>query len=283
VSAATATKGKEDAKPAGGGKACTYVKQTDVPRYPLREALRVARAISEQHAKQPTKPLEVAFALDLTPNAKVFEYITGASIAYGLTEGGAQADQISLTNLGRRIVAPTTNGDDVAAMREAVLRPRVIREFLTKYKNEAVPRDDIARNVLEDLGIPQGATERALKLIIDSASALGLIKQAKNGRKYVSLDAPAPAESVVGPVDTLSSDAEEADEEREDDIVGEVIGGQMEDRQGAVKETRPGAIFLGHGKKRGRWRSSKRSWTSSRSRTGSRSTSPTSADRFRTR
>lgn len=251
MSAATPAKGKEPSKPAGSGKQRTYVKQADVPRYSLREALRVARAISEQHAKQPTKPLDVAFALELTPNAKVFEYITGASIAYGLTEGGAQADQISLTNLGRRVVAPMTDGDDVAAMREAVLRPRVIREFLTKYNNEAVPRDDIARNVLETLGVPQGATERALKLIIDNASALGLIKQAKNGRKYVSLDTPAPAESVVGPVDTLSPDDEGADEEREDDIVGEVAGGQTEDRQRAVKETRPGAIFLGHGKKRG--------------------------------
>ena len=65
------------------------------------------------------------------------------------------------------------------------------------------------------------------------------------------LDTPAPVESVVGPVDTLSPDDEEADEEREDDIVGEVAGGQTEDRQGAVKGSRPGAIFLGHGKKRG--------------------------------
>lgn len=149
MSGTTPAKGKEASKPAGSGKHRNYVKQTDVPRYSLEETLKVARAISEQHAKQPTKPLDVAFALDLTPGAKVFEYVTGASIAYGLTEGGAQAEQISLTDLGRRIVAPTTEGDDLAAMREAVLRPRVIKEFLTRYNNEAVPRDDIARNVLE--------------------------------------------------------------------------------------------------------------------------------------
>jgi len=238
-------------EPTGDRKDRNYVKQSDFPRVGLSEALRIARAISEHYAKQPTKPLDVAFTLDLTPGAKVFKYLTGASIAYGLTEGGAQADQISLTDLGRRIVAPPTEGYDLVAMREAVLRPRVIKEFLSRYNGSPLPKDNIAYNVLREMGVASGATERALRLIIDNASALGLIKEAKNGRKYVSLDAPAPAESVVGPVDTLSLDDDETDEEREDDIVDEVAGGQTEERQRAVKETRPGAIFLGHGKKRG--------------------------------
>ena len=43
----------------------------------------------------------MAFALDLTPGAHVFKYLTGASVAYGLTDGAAQADQISLTDLDR--------------------------------------------------------------------------------------------------------------------------------------------------------------------------------------
>jgi hypothetical protein len=82
-------------EPTGDRKDRNYVKQSDFPRVSLSEALRVARAISEHYAKQPTKPPDVAFALDLTPGAKIFKYLTGASIAYGLTEGGAQADQIS--------------------------------------------------------------------------------------------------------------------------------------------------------------------------------------------
>jgi hypothetical protein len=210
VSLATPPGSKEP----GDGKNRNYVKQSDFPRVSLNEALRIARAISEHYAKQPTKPLDVAFALDLTPGAKVFKYLTGASIAYGLTEGAAQADQIALTDLGRRIVAPTAEGDDLVAMREAILRPRVIKGFLTKYNNEAVPRDDVARNVLERMGVSAGATECALRLIIDNASALGLIKEAKNGRKFVSLDSPAPApeEPAVGPMDTLALDDEETDE-----------------------------------------------------------------------
>src|SRR4051812_16357821 len=66
----------------------TKVMQTDVPAYSLDDALRVAQAISENYAFKPTAPLEVAAALNLTPSSSLFRMLTGASIAYGLTDGG---------------------------------------------------------------------------------------------------------------------------------------------------------------------------------------------------
>ena len=70
--------------------------------------------------------------MGMRPTTGQFKMLTGASIAYGFTEGGAQADLILLTDLGRRVAAPTEEGDDLAAKREALLRPRVVREFLEK-------------------------------------------------------------------------------------------------------------------------------------------------------
>ena len=68
---------------------------------------------------------DVATALQLMPKAGPFKMLTGAAIAYGITEGGAFAEIIELTDLGRRIVSPVEEGgDDVAARREALLRPR---------------------------------------------------------------------------------------------------------------------------------------------------------------
>ena len=60
---------------------------------------------------EPTRPLDVAKAMKLTPTAGPFITITGASTAYGFTEGGSKADKIALTDLGRRVVAPTEEGD----------------------------------------------------------------------------------------------------------------------------------------------------------------------------
>src|SRR5262245_45994615 len=92
-----------------------YLSQADVPSYGLDQALRVPQAIADNYGKNPTKPLRVAQALGMQPTSSRFRVLCGASIAYGLTDGGYNAELISLTPLARRIVAPTKEGDDVAA------------------------------------------------------------------------------------------------------------------------------------------------------------------------
>ena len=121
------------AKNGGAAAQRAYVSQSDVPSFSLDRALKIARTIGDNYGYKPTTPLQVAKALDVGPSTGSFRMLTGASIAYGLTAGGYNADTISITNLGLRIVRQTVEGDDLAAKREALLKPRVIREFLQKY------------------------------------------------------------------------------------------------------------------------------------------------------
>ena len=58
-------------------------------------------------------------------------------MAYGLTEGGYNSDKVSLTELGRRCVAPTVEGDDVEARNEAAIRPQILRQFFEKFEESA--------------------------------------------------------------------------------------------------------------------------------------------------
>ena len=155
----------------------------------------------------------MAVALELGPQGSQFKMLTGASLAYGLTEGGAQAEAISLTPLGRRAVSPTEEGDDVNAMREALMQPRVLREFLEKYKDSPLPKPEIAYNVLEEMGVPQKALHRSFELIVTEAEALGLLVDIK-GKRYVNFTASAPVEASDS---ALPLNAEEPDP------VGEVI------------------------------------------------------------
>jgi predicted nucleotide-binding protein len=163
-----------------------YVSQADVPSNSLEKALRIPRAIADNYGYKPTSPLQVAVALEMQPSTGGFRMLTGSAIAYGLTVGGYNASEIAITPLGMRIIRPTTEGDDLAAKREALLRPRVIREFLQKYDKAPVPREDIARNVLTDFGVPTERTAEVLSLIVDSANELGFLKQIKD-RSYVDL------------------------------------------------------------------------------------------------
>ncbi len=158
--------------------------QEDVPGYPLDQALRIPKAIAENYAFKPTRPLNVAGAVGMSPTSGPFRMLTGAAVAYGLTTGAAQAPEIGLTPLGMRIVPPTAEGDDMAAMREALLQPKVIGDFLRTYDGAALPSDAIAKNVLLDKGVPADRLDGVLELIIEAAKAVGFIRE-WNGKRYV--------------------------------------------------------------------------------------------------
>ena len=87
-----------------------YLKQSDVPAASLDDALRVPRAILDHHAGQAVPPLYVAKALDIDPKGTQLRVLSGAAIAFGLIEGGAQASAISLTDLARRVLRPKSGG-----------------------------------------------------------------------------------------------------------------------------------------------------------------------------
>lgn len=177
-----------------------YLSQTDVPSVGITEALRVADALKENYGYQPTAPLHVAKALDIQPQSGGFRMLTGASVAYGITIGASNASEISLTDLGRRIVRSPKENDELAAKREAFLRPRIIEEFLKHYDGSPIPRKDIGKNVLMEMGVPESKTDRVWDLIMNDARALGLIEEIKN-RSYVHLagvQSPPETEQELG-------------------------------------------------------------------------------------
>ncbi|SCG80244.1 hypothetical protein GA0070623_4965 [Micromonospora rifamycinica] len=162
------------------------VSQEDVPSYSLEQALRVPRAIADNYAYKPTRPLSVAEAMRMTPSSGPFRMITGAAVAYGLTTGGAKAPEIGITPLGMRIVRPTSEGDDIAAMREALLRPKVVGEFLRMYDGGALPPEAIGKNVLKEKGVPADRVDGVLELIVEGAQTLGFLKE-WGGKRYIDL------------------------------------------------------------------------------------------------
>lgn len=163
------------------------VSQSDVPAYSLDDALRVAGAIADNYAGKPSKPLDVAAAMNLAPKSSHFRMLTGSAIAYGLTTGGYNAVEIALTPLANRILSPLEVGDDVKAKREALLTPAVMGQFLNKYNNSPLPPENIAQNVLGSMNVPKERTEGIYQLIVSGAESLGLLQEIK-GKKYVNLD-----------------------------------------------------------------------------------------------
>jgi predicted nucleotide-binding protein len=173
----------------------TYLKQSDVPAADLTEALRIPTAILDHYAGKATSPLHVAKALTIDPKGSQIKVLTGAAIAFGLIEGGAQAATISVTDLARKILRPKEENGDVLAKREAVLRPRVFGEFLRSYDGNSFPRPDIAINVLEEMGVPRDKSQEVLSRIENSARSVGFLEVIKD-KLYVSLQGV--AQSIKG-------------------------------------------------------------------------------------
>ncbi len=163
-----------------------YLKQSDVPSASLDEALRVPQAILDHYAGKPATPLQVAKALNMDPKGSQIRVLTGAAIAFGLIEGGAQASLISIADLARRVLRPREENEDEAARREAVLKPRVFGDFLRRYNEHPFPRQDIALNVLEEMGVPREKAEEVLERIDASARSVGFIEEIK-GKNYITL------------------------------------------------------------------------------------------------
>jgi predicted nucleotide-binding protein len=223
-----------------------YVSQTDVPSLALSAALRIPQAIYENYAGDPTTPLNVGAALSMAPNGRAFRALAGASIAYGLTEGGSAAPTISLTAVGRRAVAPTEEGDDQQAKRQAFLMPKIVRDFLTKYDGKPFPPDLIAKNVLEEMTVPRDALERTLVLIRDGARELGMLTEIK-GKSYVQIVGGGTPVTTTTKIDDAELEIiEDTAESRTDDSVVVTPPSLKQIPNSGATHAKP--IFIGHGK-----------------------------------
>lgn len=190
----------------------SYLKQSDVPGASLEEALRIPEAILDHYAGKPTAPLYVAKALNVDPKGSQLRVLSGASIAFGLAEGGAQAATMVVTDLAKRILRPKMEGMDIQARREAVLQPRVFGDFLRQYDGHPFPRQDIAMNVLEEMGVPRDKAPQILERIDASARTVGFLEEIR-GKSYVSLNGAAsqsPAPMSEGQETTRADQTEAA-------------------------------------------------------------------------
>ena len=179
-------------KKSAASKRKTRVVQGKFPSLSLNKATRLAKAIWDDFAGRGAPPHDIALAIDMTPTGGGWRELVGASSAFGLTAGTYTSQEIKLTTLGRRVVAPEDEGDDRNAMVEAVLKPTIVKAFFEKYDKSKFPQDRIAANVLVSLGLPQDRAESAVAALKEIGGEVGIIRDTRTG-KFVSIKLPTNA------------------------------------------------------------------------------------------
>lgn len=165
------------------GKSIVPVKQVkmsseDLPRRTLKESIPVTEAL-RNYAKNTASWEEIAAALGVSASNFNNKYPLWAAVAYGLVK--SDGDQYSLSEVGRKIIAPEYEGEDQEGRLKAILTPRVLSEFYTAYNGNPLPPDNILSNVLENrLQIPRERVQEARSILLRNARDVGILRPGPN-------------------------------------------------------------------------------------------------------
>lgn len=158
--------------------------QTKCPAASIEQALIIPRTLHDSFGGQETSPLLLAEACGMSPASSGWRTLTGAAAAYGFTVGGYNAKSISLTPVGEKCVAPMVEGEDVLALRSAVMKPSIFKEIYEQFNGHKLPKDDIACNILMHKGLQKNKAEHAWNILKDNARKAGILRVIK-GNEYI--------------------------------------------------------------------------------------------------
>lgn len=157
------------------------ISSDDLPRKTLEDALKVPAVIKENYGKQATWE-DIAKAMQFSPTNPNNKYYLWSASAYGIITKDEQ-NNYKITETGRKILAPTYEGEDREGIIKAIASPSVLARFYSDYASSLLPTGEIFTNVLEQrYSIPANRVEEAKNLIIDNARFGKLLEEQPDGR-----------------------------------------------------------------------------------------------------
>jgi predicted nucleotide-binding protein len=173
-----------------------------------------------------------------------------------LTDGGFNANTIKLTSLGRKLVAPEEEGEDLVARREAIMKPKISKDFFDRYRRSKFPNDTIASNVLKSLGVPADRVQSALETIKANGRYAGIIRDTPTG-PFVNIDSPGvPAPTATPDLpehsdedEGLSSESGAESSTPAEDVARRVSAAPAIPTPSAF-DSKSNRVFISHGKQK---------------------------------
>lgn len=110
-----------------------------------------------------------------SPTTKSFLYRISACKQYRFIVTGGST--VQLTELAKRIIYPSTIGEDQKLLNEAFANPPLYAKLIERFQNKALPaKDQLANILMNDYRIIKQVKDNAAECFIESASYLGLLK-----------------------------------------------------------------------------------------------------------
>jgi hypothetical protein len=158
------------------------VASADLPRRTLEDALKVAQVIKDEYAGKLATWEDIAKGMGFSPGNPNNKYFLWAATAYGIVEKD-ESEQYRLTETGRKILAPTYEGERREGIIKAIAKPAILGRFYSDYGTSLLPSGEIFRNVLEQkYGIPANRIDETIPLILQNARFADLLEEQAPGK-----------------------------------------------------------------------------------------------------
>ena len=177
----------------------------DYPTNTLQDVLVVPMAIHNNNAGLPIDRKLLAKSLGTTHKSSGFITKINSSFSYGLTIGGYKDELISLTGLGKSIVAPKNNEEYVNALIKSVLTPPIFNKIYKVLEGKILPGDMHMINLLErEFDMPSQISSECLEVLKFNGVFVELIKETVDGfvvinrESFLSESSTGNKESIAG-------------------------------------------------------------------------------------
>lgn len=180
-----------DAEKPAKKKSTVVIPQKDFPKVSISETIPMLKQIYDNAGSGTVGFDEIAKLMGLSPNTTKTKYIIWGAEAYGVILK-EENSEYKLSETGRKIVAPTYQGEDEEALRKAILIPTILSKFYTEANTYPLPQEPFLSSKLENkYNIPRDRIEEAKNIIIENAkSAKILIRKEEEKKDYIILDPP---------------------------------------------------------------------------------------------
>lgn len=175
-------------KKAPGAKAGQrQIAATELPRRTLEECLAVAKPVHEVYAGKSASWDEIAATAGLGAKTAGTKYLIWGAQAYDLLV--KEGEKLSLSETGRKILAPNYSDERNEALIKAVSIPTILSKFYSEYNGKLLPEGSFLDNVLENrFDIPRERIDEAKKIILANAEYAGILRSHSNGKQTIRLE-----------------------------------------------------------------------------------------------
>ncbi|HWO72881.1 MAG TPA: hypothetical protein VNN21_04920 [Dehalococcoidia bacterium] len=158
------------------------------PLSSFEDALVLARAIHDHGVDGVLRRITVFDRLDRSPDSGSSRRLVTDAARYGLTLGSYRADQLRLTEEGRKLFSPEISTRERKET-EFNLAIRQISSFNALYerlKDKRVPAQDVLVDQLADL--PQSDRQRCATVFLQNLRYLGLLKEVAGADRIITIE-----------------------------------------------------------------------------------------------